>query len=89
MNNTIVNETAFRKQEIVKSKSIRSNAPHKKIKIYYLIPGIILFLIWVIGNIMTEEEKQRLFGEDDISGWLISSLGIFIIGLIIGLLNKK
>ena len=89
VNNTIANETSFRKQEIDKSKSISSNVPHKKFKIYFLIPGIILFLIWVIGNIMSEREKHRLFGEDDISGWLISSLGIFIIGLIIGLLNKK
>jgi len=46
-------------------------------------------MIWVIGNIMSEREKHRLFGENDISAWLISSLGIFIIGLIIGLLNKK
>jgi serine/threonine protein kinase len=61
----------------------------KKFKFYFLVPGVIIFFIWLFGNIMSEEEKQRIFGGDDISGWLIISLIVFILGLAIGLLNKK
>ena len=62
---------------------------NKKFNIYFLVPGIIIFLIWVFGNVTSESEKQRLFGQDDISTWLITSIAFLIIGFIIEALNKK
>ena len=70
----------------IKTDNIIEN---KKFNIYFLVPGIIIFLIWVFGNITSESEKQRLFGQDDISTWLITSIIFLILGFIIGLLNKK
>lgn len=66
-----------------------NNIESKKFNFYFLIPGVIVFLIWVFGNILQEGVKQRLFGQDDISIWLITSVIISIIGIVIGLFNKK
>ena len=66
-----------------------NNVESKKFNFYFLVPGIIVFLIWVFGNITSESEKQRIFGQDDISTWLITSIIILIIGFIIGIFNKK
>jgi len=62
---------------------------NKKFNFLFLSPGIVVFLIWVTGNIMSESEKQRLFGQDDISGWLIASILFIVFGFILGLFNKK
>lgn len=65
------------------------NVENKKFNVYFLIPGVIVFVIWVFGNILQEHVKQELFGQDDISGWLITSIVFLTLGFIIGLFNKK
>lgn len=70
---------------------ISPNSHHvdRKFNILFTLPGIIIFFVWMSGHIMSESEKQRIFGQDDISNWLLASIILFILGLILGLSYKK
>jgi hypothetical protein len=59
-----------------------------KFKIGYLIPGLLVFIIWGFGNIISESEKQRIFGQDDISYWLVISITLTLVGLILNIVIK-
>jgi hypothetical protein len=72
------------------NNNLNSNTfENKKFNIYFLIPGVIVFLIWVYGNITSQSEKQRLFGQDDISTWLKTSIAFLITGFLLGFLIKN
>lgn len=66
-----------------------NNHVDKKFNILFLLPSIIIFFVWISGQIMSESEKLRIFGQDDISGWLGVSIVLFILGLLLGLSYKN
>ena len=56
----------------------------------YLLPGVIVFLIWVIGNLLSERNKQAIFSMDDLSPILFLAIGLLIVGFVLNLIiNKK
>ena len=59
-----------------------------KNNITYIIPGIAILFIWVLGNLISERDKHAIFNMDDLSPILIIGLIILVIGLIIKY-NKK
>ena len=64
------------------------NTVKSKKNILYIIPGIAILFIWVLGNLVSEREKRRIFGMDDLSPILIIGLiGLFIV-LIINKMKK-
>ncbi len=58
--------------------------PNVKKNINHLIPGIVIIIIWILGNLISERDKHAIFGMDDLSPILF--LGLIVLG--IGLLMK-
>ena len=56
----------------------------KKVSTYlYLLPGIIILLIWIVGNLISERDKHAIFNMDDLSPILFLGLIVLAIGIII------
>jgi hypothetical protein len=61
----------------------------KPLKIYFLLPGIFVLFIWIIGNVISERDKYAIFGMDDLSPILLVSIVLIIIGFFISLATRK
>lgn len=64
---------------------VRSNP----IRLLFFAPGFIVFIIWVLGNLISERDKQAIFDMDDLSPVLFISIGLIIFGFILQWATKK
>jgi len=59
-----------------------------KNKIKYFLPGLVILLIWILGNLISERDKHAIFNMDDLSPILILGLILFGIGFITKLIKN-
>ena len=59
------------------------------IRLLFFAPGFTVFIIWVIGNLISERDKRAIFDMDDLSPVLFISIGLTIFGFILLWATKK
>lgn len=94
---TKIEQTKYTKNPITsKPRSEKLHVPIKnnandfftKLNFLFMLPAIITFIIWILGNVLSDYDRQLLYGED-ISGWLFTSIALLILGLVLGFKYKK
>ena len=80
-----IQEEFQRSYKEIKTESVKS----KTFKISFLIPGILVLLVWLFGNILPEEQKQNIFKMDDLSPLLTISIIFLIVGGIVSYIRGK
>lgn len=72
----------------INPSSVTNTSSNKANRNLIILPGIIVLLIWIIGNLISERDKYAIFGMDDLSPILILGLILFAVGLIIKMVKK-
>jgi hypothetical protein len=81
-NSNVINPT-FQKETSENQILNKISIDKSRNKTIYLIPGSLILITWLVGNMISERDKHAIFGMDDLSPILFIGLIFLVIGVII------